>query len=94
VLEHSAVVPPEVWDQYGPGCVGVGWDLALVGLAAHLADIELGDPAKLETDPEMQGLMAASSEAWGTALQASGTSPETVARVVAATTAFYVPPTE
>src|SRR4029453_8197077 len=24
-LEHVAVVPPEFWDQFGPGAVGVGW---------------------------------------------------------------------
>jgi uncharacterized protein YndB with AHSA1/START domain len=94
VLEHTAVVPPEMWDQFGPGAVGVGWDLALVGLAAHLAGVELGDPAQLETDPAMHELMAASSKAWGTALGESGASPDTVARNVEATTAFYIPPTE
>jgi uncharacterized protein YndB with AHSA1/START domain len=25
VLEHTAVVPPDMWDQFGPGAVGVGW---------------------------------------------------------------------
>jgi len=94
VLEHTAVVPPEMWDQFGPGAVGVGWDLALVGFAAHLAGVELGDPAQLETDPAMHELMAASSGAWGTALGESGASPDTVARNVEATTAFYIPPTE
>jgi hypothetical protein len=42
----------------------------------------------------MRAFKRASSGAWGTALRESGVSPETVARVVAATTAFYVPPTE
>ena len=35
-LEHMAHVPDEFWDQYGPGAVGVGWDLALMGLGEHV----------------------------------------------------------
>ena len=26
-LEHTAVVPDEFWTEYGPGAVGVGWDI-------------------------------------------------------------------
>ena len=36
-LEHVAHVPPGMWDQYGPGAVGVGWDSGLAGLANHIA---------------------------------------------------------
>src|SRR5690606_13508758 len=43
-LVHTAVPPEDFWDTYGPGAVGVGWDLSLVGLAAHLAGVELGSP--------------------------------------------------
>ena len=28
-LEHAAHMPDEFWAQYGPGAVGVGWDLGL-----------------------------------------------------------------
>lgn len=91
-LEHVAVFPPEMWDQYGPGAVGVGWDLALIGLTAHLAGVELGDPATLESDPAMRACMTASASAWGDALRASGADDDTVARTTAETTAFYVPP--
>lgn len=90
-LEHTAVVPPEMWDQYGPGAVGVGWDLGLLGLGAHLAGLEVGDPEDLEKDPAIHAAMAASSEAWGQALAATGLDAESVAARVAATTAFYVP---
>jgi hypothetical protein len=31
------VVDDERWNEYGPGAVGVGWDLTLVGLAMHLS---------------------------------------------------------
>lgn len=90
VLEHTAVVPPEMWDRFGPGSVGVGWDLALVGLTAHLAGIDL-DPQEFERDPATHAAMAASSEAWGRALAATGVDAATVARLVAAVTGFYVP---
>lgn len=92
-LEHGAVVPPEFWDEYGPGAVGVGWDLGLIGLAAHLDGIQLGTPDEMDRDPNVRAAMTASSNAWGDAYAASGASPDAVASVVAATTGFYVPPT-
>ncbi len=36
-LEHIAHVEGDLWDRFGPGAVGVGWDLALMGLARYLA---------------------------------------------------------
>jgi uncharacterized protein YndB with AHSA1/START domain len=91
-LEHVAVVPPEFWDQFGPGSVGVGWDLSLLGLAMHLAGEERPEAADLDRDPAMRDAMTASSEAWGEAYRASGEDPDRVARAVAGTTEFYVPP--
>ncbi|MDD9371910.1 MAG: SRPBCC family protein, partial [Acidimicrobiales bacterium] len=84
-LEHTAVVPPEMWDQFGPGAVGVGWDLALIGLSAHLAGVEMGSPEEVERDPAVHEALTASSEAWGSALAASdlGVDADTVARLVA-----------
>src|SRR5712672_3650133 len=35
-LEHTAVIEDH-WNQFGPGAVGIGWDLALMGLAQHVA---------------------------------------------------------
>ena len=37
-LEHSAVVDQEKWGEFGPGAVGIGWEMALGGLGLHLAD--------------------------------------------------------
>jgi hypothetical protein len=65
----------------------------LIGLAAHLDGIALGTPEQMDRDPNVRAAMTASSNAWGAAYAATGTSPDTVAQVVAATTAFYVPPT-
>jgi hypothetical protein len=36
-LEHIAHVDGTMWDRFGPGAVGVGGDLALMGLGRHLA---------------------------------------------------------
>jgi uncharacterized protein YndB with AHSA1/START domain len=44
-LLHEAHVDPALWGQYGPGAVGVGWDLALMGLGLH---IETGEPVDRE----------------------------------------------
>jgi uncharacterized protein YndB with AHSA1/START domain len=36
----------DLWDQFGPGAVGVGWDGAVLGLTLHLSDPESRpDPA-------------------------------------------------
>ena len=34
------------WQKFGPGAVGVGWDLALHGLERHLASGAAVDPAQ------------------------------------------------
>jgi uncharacterized protein YndB with AHSA1/START domain len=93
-LEHVADVDPEMWGQFGPGAVGVGWDLGLVGLAWHLRGKTRGDPAELMKSPEMRALMTESSTAWGVAHAASGAPEEAVVAAVANTTAAYVPPLE
>ncbi|SCK46887.1 SRPBCC family protein [Streptomyces sp. WMMB 322] len=93
-LEHVAVVPPEFWDQFGPGAVGVGWDLTLLGLGMHLRGESVGDHEKFETSDEGRELMTRSSEAWGAAYEASGAPADVVAAAVRGTTAFYVPPRE
>ena len=67
-LEHEAHVPPEFWDQYGPGAVGVGWDGALLGLGHHL----LGGPA---VDPAI-GSSGSMSEGGPTARPSSGSGAE------------------
>ncbi|GAB3070636.1 SRPBCC family protein [Micromonospora schwarzwaldensis] len=48
-LEHVAHVDDQRWAEYGPGAVGIGWDLALVGLASHLGAEHV--PAGAGVDP-------------------------------------------
>ncbi|WBB78113.1 SRPBCC family protein [Micromonospora sp. WMMD882] len=90
-LVHSAVVDETFFPTYGPGATGVGWDLALLGLAMHLAGQEIGDPAAFESSPEARELSRRSATAWGEAHLAAGGDPDQVAAAVKATTAFYVP---
>jgi uncharacterized protein YndB with AHSA1/START domain len=93
-MEHTATVPPEMWDQFGPGAVGVGWEGAMLGLGLHLESgvgMSSEDKAAWAESEEARQFYAASSEAWGKAYLASGASPEVVATAVAATTEFYAP---
>src|SRR5690349_12936550 len=35
-LEHTAIIEDH-WNQFGPGAVGIGWDLAIAGLERYVA---------------------------------------------------------
>jgi uncharacterized protein YndB with AHSA1/START domain len=91
VLEHTAIVPDEMWGQFGPGAVGVGWDGGLLGLALHLRGNPVGDPIAWQLSDEGREFSTRSSDAWGTANVAAGADPEAAASAVANTTAFYAP---
>ncbi|MET9623797.1 MULTISPECIES: SRPBCC family protein [unclassified Streptomyces] len=90
-LEHVAVVPDEFRDRFGPGAVGVGWDLMFLGLGMHLAGAGMSkEEAEVwQTSPEAKEYTTRSGEAWGAAYAASGADPETVAATTAATIGFY-----
>jgi uncharacterized protein YndB with AHSA1/START domain len=94
-FEHTAVVPEEFWTQYGPGAVGVGWDMGLLGLSLHLRGESVGESAgereAWQLSPEGRDFATRSSGAWGEATRAAGEDPELVQSMVANTTAFYAP---
>ena len=92
VLEHIAHVDDERWQQYGPGAVGVGWDLALLGLGEHLTTGATVDPeaaAAWSMTTEGVAFIERSSEAWADASAADGTDPDEARLAGARTTAFY-----
>jgi uncharacterized protein YndB with AHSA1/START domain len=93
-LEHTAIVDQRFWATYGPGSVGVGWDLALLGLFLYLSTGQdrPEDPAAWATGPDAREFITASSDAWGTAFRQAGASEADAASAVAQTTAFYLPP--
>jgi uncharacterized protein YndB with AHSA1/START domain len=94
-LEHTARIDEQslaFWDQFGPGAVGVGWDLSLLGLAEHL---ERGFTKSPETELEFsaseegKAFIAGSSDGWRAASVAFGTDPTAAADAAQRTTAFY-----
>jgi uncharacterized protein YndB with AHSA1/START domain len=94
VLEHIAHVDDERWAQFGPGAVGVGWDLALRGLALHLESGNRVDPDEAmawTATEEGKQFIARSSEAWGSASIAAGTDEAAAQGAAERTTAFYTP---
>lgn len=96
-LEHIALVDSaglEFWDLYGPGAVGLGWDLAFVGLALHLTSGgEAVDPKAVEAwtmSDDGRRFVAQASERWRDANIASGfATPEAAQGAADRTTAFY-----
>ena len=93
-LEHAATVDPNMWGQFGPGAVGVGWDLTLLGLGLHLEGGSIGDPSAWQATPEARAVMTRSSRLWGDAHLAAGADPEQVEASVHNTTQFYAPDPE
>jgi uncharacterized protein YndB with AHSA1/START domain len=93
-LEHTAVVPDEMWGEYGPGAVGVGWEMGLLGLSLHLLGGTVGDPIAWQVSDEGRDFAMRSSAGWGEANRAAGADADTVARTVAATNEFYAPAPE
>ncbi|HEY0804528.1 MAG TPA: SRPBCC family protein, partial [Pseudonocardiaceae bacterium] len=91
-LEHAGIAEPPMWARFGPGAVGVGWDLTVLGLAMHLADATVEKPEEWQRSPEALAFMTASSTAWGAAYEKSGATPEEAASAVANTTAAYTTP--
>ena len=80
------------WEQYGPGATGVGWELAFLGLDAHLADDRHSSREAGEAwanTPQGKTALRAWAQAWGEAHVRSG-APTGIAKDVADQTAgFY-----
>jgi uncharacterized protein YndB with AHSA1/START domain len=91
-LEHIAHVDVARWLEYGPGAVGVGWDLALAGLDAHLRTASQLDPKEVaEWTASQEGKHAVTliSQRWGDASIQAGTDPAEARAAMDRTTAFY-----
>ncbi len=89
-LTHTAQLS-EHWDEYGPGAVGVGWEMGLLGLALHLAQPTAPKPDEADFAASRDGkaLLTGSSKGWGRAAVAAGTDPDTAGAAARRTTAFY-----
>jgi len=94
-LEHTAVVPEEFWTLYGPGAVGIGWDLALLGLARDQPGEERLSHENLDVwmaSPEGLEFVASSNDAWAQANIASGAEAAEALAGAEQTLAFYTAP--
>lgn len=96
-LTHTAPVN-EHWKTFGPGAVGVGWELGLMGMALHL-ELRRTDPDAniagnfdenaFAGSPEGKQLIKGSANAWGEAAIAFGDDPDEARAAAAATGAFF-----
>jgi uncharacterized protein YndB with AHSA1/START domain len=89
-LEHTVAVDPK-WNRYGPGAVGVGWDLMLVSLGVHLhGDDTAAWPGE---SPHAREFVIRSSQAWQAAHAVAGAPADVAAHAGRNTAAFYAPAT-
>jgi uncharacterized protein YndB with AHSA1/START domain len=91
-LAHQAQVDPGRWGQFGPGAVGVGWDLALLGLGRHLDSGAPADPkeaAAFAVSPDGAELIRVAAASWADAAVADGDEPAAARQAAARTVAFY-----
>jgi uncharacterized protein YndB with AHSA1/START domain len=93
-LEHiSRVDDDQIWDQFGPGAVGVGWDMGLIGLTLHLAQPDRAmvsqEGAAWAASDAGREFATLSSERWCAANIAAGTDEATARAMADRTTAAY-----
>lgn len=91
-LLHEAPVDPDMWTQFGPGAVGVGWDLGLMGLGLHLdtgAGVDQEAALEFPTTPEGKLFVRTAATAWAEAAIADGDDPSLAQQAAEATLAFY-----
>lgn len=91
-LVHEAVVDPDFWAQFGPGAVGVGWDLGLMGLGIHLETKESirGDYSEdWSTTPDGVQFVRRAAEGWAEAAIADGDDATAAREAAERTISFY-----
>lgn len=91
-LEHIAHVPDDMWNQFGPGAVGVGWDMTLMGLGRHLSSGSSVDPAQAAAwaaSEEGKQFVRGSSAGWCEASIAAGSDEQAARSAADRTTQFY-----
>ncbi len=90
VLRHT-VPNDDAWTQYGPGAVGVAWDLHMVALANFVVGNDLPKGEEFMADPRMPDVMRHSAALRGVAHEAGGASAEAARDAAARSSAFYAP---
>jgi uncharacterized protein YndB with AHSA1/START domain len=85
-LRH-AVPDDDHWAKFGPGAVGVGWDLVLAGLGKYLRSG--GEPIPKDMPPA--DVLRGAARDWGAADVAAGTPAEVADEAAARCSAAYAP---
>ena len=92
-IAHKGGIGEEHLQKFGPGAVGVGWDLGFYGLERHLAAPDVSvDHAEMEAwslSAEGKAFTRGSGEAWAAAHAASGEDPEEARVRAERTITFY-----
>jgi uncharacterized protein YndB with AHSA1/START domain len=88
----AAALPPGMWETYGPGATGVGFDMGVLGLGLYIAGDTSVTPetgAAWQVSDEGKAFTRGSADAWARAHEASGESAEAARAAADATYAFY-----
>ncbi len=96
-LVHEAHVDPALWGEFGPGAVGLGWDLALMGLGLHLesgAAVDPSEGAAFPTSPDGVAFVRRAAAEWADAAVADGDEPDAAKEAAGRAEAFYTIPPE
>jgi uncharacterized protein YndB with AHSA1/START domain len=74
-IEHIARIGDERWAEFGPGAVGIGWDMVVLGLTLHLSGrpaVDRQNSTAWAASEEARNFMRLSGERWYEAHVASG----------------------
>lgn len=91
-VEHTALLDPR-WGQFGPGAVGIGWDLWFMGLARHLENPAAeAPPESVETwfaTDEAKNVIRIAGDGWAKANIAAGEPSASALEAAENTRKFY-----
>jgi uncharacterized protein YndB with AHSA1/START domain len=91
-LEHISHVEDTRWAEFGPGAVGIGWELAIRALTEHLDSGQRVDPQAAQAwmaSADGRRFVTESSERWYEASVAAGTDQAAARAAADRTTAAY-----
>jgi hypothetical protein len=96
-LVHEAHVDPYLWGQFGPGAVGVGWDLGLLGLGLHVesgAPVDPAEAAAFPVSPQGVAFVERAAAGWADAAVRDGDEAAAAHEAAARTVVMYTTPPE
>jgi uncharacterized protein YndB with AHSA1/START domain len=92
-LEHIMEPVGDHWNKFGPGAVGVGWDLSFMGLARHLAEPQAAVAQEAVEgwfgSDEAKHFIRNASDGWGAAAISAGEQRDKALASAESTRQFY-----